>query len=91
MEEPNFDAFKETYDTFRRKIVNDITNLQISSNSEDCCLIDELFISNYINQKTSNKPINSISSLKIDELLIKDFDSIIYYLKNNKKFELINK
>ena len=91
MEEQNLDAFKETYDTFKCKLVNDINNPQISSNSEDCCLIDELFISDYINQKNSNRPFNSISPLKIDELFIKDFTSINYYLTNNKKFELINK
>ena len=91
MEVQDFNAFQQTYETFRYQLKNDITNHQIISSSEDCCLIDKLLFSNYINQNTGNRPFNSNSSLKIDELLIKDFASIIYYLKNNKKFELINK
>ena len=48
MEEQNLNAFKEIYNKFRNKLINDITNQQMSSNSEDCCLIDELFFSDYI-------------------------------------------
>ena len=91
MEEQNLNAFKETYDKFRNKLINDITNQQMSSNSEDCCLIDELFFSDYINPKITNRPLNNIPTLKIDEFLIKDFAKIQYYIKNNKKFKLINK
>ena len=44
-----------------------------------------------INPKITNRPLNNISTLKIDEFLIKDFAKIQYYIKNNKKFKLINK
>ena len=99
MDEKNYNNFKQNYDDFRDKLKKNINNTYKSlfvQNSEDCYLIEESWINTIIN--SSNNYYNYVKSFKnkifIPEKVptfINDFESIINYLKNEKKLKLINK
>ena len=95
MNEEILKLFMETYNDFRRKFTENINNTDKSlftENSEDSYLIEESWINNFINYFNQYNNDNRTLETNISKPnFIKDFKSIITYLKNGKKLKLINK
>ena len=106
MDEKNIIPSKQVYDTFRNQLENNINNKKnISINNNPCYLINNNWIDEYIKKyndiiKANNQYINnnkrnstnseliSLQNKKPD--FLNDFSSIINYLKEGKKFKLVN-
>ena len=58
MSQEKFKIFVRTYNEFRNKLFGDINNINkllFTANSEDCYLIEESWINDYINYFNQNK------------------------------------
>ena len=91
-------SLKDNYQNFRNELTNNIKNLSISMESEDCYLVEEstdetLFndFDNFKNQMILDNNVNNDLYQKNVIVIVNDFSSIINCLKNNKKLKLISK
>ena len=99
MNEKNSKIFMKVYEEFRAKLIENINstdNSLFTQNSEECYLIEESWINEYINffnkyDKDNGSFEINYSFSKNKPIFINDFKSIITYLKNEKKLRLINK
>ena len=106
MDEKNIIPSKQVYDSFRNELEKNINNKNnISINNNPCYLINNDWIDEYIkkynniikvnyqyinNNKRNytNSEVISLQNKKPD--FLNDFSSVINYLKEGKKFKLIN-
>ena len=96
MDKQKIISSKPVYDSFRNELKNKIINRNISINNNQCYLINDNWVDEYIKAFNNiNKPRekykrnSKLNFFKPD--VLNDFSSIINYLKNEKKFKLINK
>jgi len=93
MNEEDFNIVKKEFNSFKQKYVNDIKSS--FRESEDCYLIEDYWIDELeksINKKKNKKNNEDYSKFIPDYITnINKFSTIINYLQNNKKFELVSK
>ena len=96
MDKQKLISSKPVYDSFRNELENKINNRNISINNNQCYLMDDNWIEEYIKSFNNiNKPRSrykrgsKFNSFKPD--VLNDFSSIINYLKEGRKFKIINK
>ena len=85
MDDQTINNLMKEYNNFNNKLFNDIYGSNISTKSEDCCLMKKNVYLNIINKKSN------IFSLKLDEIFISDFSKLVDCLKNKINFIIINK
>ena len=98
MENKDFNKIMNEYFSFKERLINKIKNKTISLNNEDCYLINESWNNKYeycykAYNKIEEQNKNFQFNIPFDENpeFINNFNTITYYIKNDKKFKLISK
>ena len=99
MNDQMFNLFMKTYEDFKTRLLKNLNSSDKSlfiQNSEDCYIIEENWINEYINyfnryNKNDSSFKSNISFSKKGPIFINDLTSIILILKNENNLKIINK
>ena len=101
MDEESFNIIMQIYNEFKNNLLKNIYNNKtplFTQQSEDCYLIEDLWINELINcfnlyiyNKKYNRYFNEISLPNCVPIFINDFSEILSNINNSKNLRLVNK